>query len=56
MKRFEAGANVSVDVVVRVAIVLQSEHELHSLFPMPDLRTLDEIIDGQRLPKRGRSR
>lgn len=54
--RFEAGANVNLDVLLRVAIALNAERELRELFPLPDVRTIDEVLERQRLPQRGRSR
>ncbi len=56
LQRFEAGANVSLDVLVRVAIALNAERDLRELFPLPDLRTIDEVLQRRRLPQRGRSR
>jgi hypothetical protein len=29
---------------------------MRQLFPLPDLRTLDEVLEGRRLPQRGRKR
>jgi transcriptional regulator with XRE-family HTH domain len=56
LQRFEAGDNVGIDCLVRVAIALEAETGLASLFPKPDVRSLDEIIERNRVPKRGRSR
>jgi transcriptional regulator with XRE-family HTH domain len=54
--RFEAGANVNLDVLLRIAIALNAERELRELFPLPDVRTIDEVLERRRLPQRGRSR
>jgi transcriptional regulator with XRE-family HTH domain len=56
LARFEAGANVSLDVLVRVAIALSAEREVGELFPLPDVRTIDELLERRALPQRGRSR
>jgi transcriptional regulator with XRE-family HTH domain len=56
LQRFEAGTNVSFDVVVRVATALDSERQLGDLFPLPDLRTVDDVLRRRALPRRGRSR
>ena|SRR5579871_973267 len=56
LRRFESGANVSVDVLLRVAIALGAEHEFAEAFPLPDPRTIEEVIQNRRLPQRGRSR
>jgi hypothetical protein len=56
LQRFEAGTNVSFDVLARVAIVLDSERQLGELFALPDLRTVDDILQRRALPRRGRSR
>jgi transcriptional regulator with XRE-family HTH domain len=55
-RRFEAGGNVSIDVLIRVAIALHVEHDFHDLFPMPEARTIDEVLERRRLPQRGRSK
>ena len=56
LQRFEAGANVSVDVLVRVAVALNAERDVAGLFPLPDVRTIEEILERRRLPQRGRTR
>lgn len=56
LRRFETGVNVSVDVLVRVAIALNAEHEVGTLFPLPDVRTIDELLARKRTRKRGRTR
>ncbi|HTV73777.1 MAG TPA: helix-turn-helix transcriptional regulator [Candidatus Acidoferrales bacterium] len=54
VQRFESGAIVSTDVLVRIAIALHAERELADLFPLPDLRTIDDVMERQARPKRGR--
>lgn len=56
VQRFEAGANVSVDALVRIAVALNAERDLGDLFPLPDLRTIEQVLDRRRLPQRGRTR
>lgn len=56
LQRFESGTNVSLDVLVRIAIALNAESELRGLFPLPETRTIDDVLERQRLPQRGRSR
>ncbi len=56
LQRFEAGANVSVDVLLRVAFVLGSGAIVSDLFPLPEARTIEDVLERRRLPKRGRSR
>jgi transcriptional regulator with XRE-family HTH domain len=56
LQRFEAGANVSLDVLVRVAIALGAVRELGDLFALPDPRTIDDVLRRRALPRRGRSR
>jgi transcriptional regulator with XRE-family HTH domain len=54
VQRFEGGAVVSTDVLVRIAIALHAEREMADLFPLPDMRTIDDVIERQGRPKRGR--
>jgi transcriptional regulator with XRE-family HTH domain len=56
VQRFEAGSNVSIDVLARIAIALDAERDLNDLFPLPDARTIDELLARKRLPRRGRTR
>jgi transcriptional regulator with XRE-family HTH domain len=56
LQRFEAGLNVSLDVLVRVAIALGAERELRELFAPPDARTIDEVLARRAVPQRGRNR
>jgi transcriptional regulator with XRE-family HTH domain len=56
VQRFEAGANVSVDVLVRIAVALNAERDLRDLFPLPDARTIEQVLERRRLPQRGRTR
>ena len=56
VQRFEAGANVSVDALVRIAVALNADRDLRDLFPLPDLRTIEQVLDRRRPPQRGRTR
>jgi transcriptional regulator with XRE-family HTH domain len=56
LQRFEAGANVSVDVLIRVAVALSAERDVRDLFPLPDARTIEQVLERRRLPQRGRTR
>jgi transcriptional regulator with XRE-family HTH domain len=56
VQRFEAGANVSVDALIRIAVALNAERELRDLFPLPDARTIEQVLERRRLPQRGRTR
>ena len=39
----EAGENIGIDPIVRVALALDATAEFGALFPTADTRTLDEI-------------
>ncbi len=56
LHRLENGGNATLDVLVRVAVALGAESGLAALFPLPDARTIDEIVAQPPLRKRGRSR
>ena len=56
LQRFESGANVNLDVLVRVAITLNAERAVAELFTLPDARTIDEVLQRRALPQRGRNR
>lgn len=56
-KRFEHGDDVGFDVIVKVALALGAEAQIAALFePQPSRRSIDEILDEQRLPRRVRSK
>ncbi len=56
-KRFEKGDDVGFDVVVKVALALGSEDQVAGLFePPPARRSIDEILEEQRLPQRARTK
>lgn len=53
LRRFEASGRVAFDALIRVAVVLDAVEEFGSLFPEPEFRSLDEVIDR---PKRQRGK
>jgi len=54
--RIEAGENIGLEPLVRLAIVLDAVAEFHTLFPPLDTRSLDDILAEQRKPQRVRPR
>lgn len=44
LRRFESGANVGVEQVARIALALGGERGLAALFPLPETRSLDQIL------------
>jgi transcriptional regulator with XRE-family HTH domain len=54
VRHLEAGANVGVEQLVRVAIALDAAAEFGALFPPVETRSLDEILAAQRKPRRVR--
>jgi len=50
----EAGENIGIEPIVRVALALDAAAEFGALFPTVDTRTLDEILAAQRTPRRVR--
>lgn len=56
-KRFEHGQDVGFNVVIKVALALGCEDQIAALFqPPPARRSIDEILEEQRLPQRIRNR
>lgn len=54
VSHLEAGANVGIEALVRVALALDAATEFGALFPPVDTRSLDEILASQRKPQRVR--
>ncbi len=54
LTRLEAGENIGIEPLVRLAIALDAADEFGALFPPADTRTLDEILAAQRRPQRVR--
>lgn len=53
LRRFESSGKLALDALIRVAIVLDAIEEFGALFPEPEFRSLDEVIDR---PKRQRGK
>lgn len=51
LRRFEASSKLALDALIRIAFVLDAVDAFGSLFPEPEFRSLDEVIDR---PKRQR--
>lgn len=54
LKRFEAGENVSVDVLIRVAQALDAAAPLSALFPQLEARSIRDLVDENIRRQRGR--
>ena len=53
LKRFEHGEDVGFDVVIKVALAMGAEDQIAALFAAPPARrSIDAILEAQRLPKR----
>ena len=52
--RMEAGGNIGLEPLVRVAMALDAGAEFLGLFPPVDRRSLDQILADQRKPQRAR--
>lgn len=55
-KRFEHGQDVGFNVVIKVTLALGCEEQVAALFQPPARRSIDEILEEQRLPQRIRNR
>jgi transcriptional regulator with XRE-family HTH domain len=54
--RAEAGENIGLEPLVRLATALDAASEFNALFPPVDSRSLDDILTEQRKPQRVRHR
>jgi transcriptional regulator with XRE-family HTH domain len=54
--RFERRGQVAFDVIVKIAIALQAQHEFLSLFPPAEFASIDDVIASSRRPQRVRKR
>jgi transcriptional regulator with XRE-family HTH domain len=54
--RLEAGENIGIEPLVRLAIALEAAAEFGTLFPPADTRSFDDILAAQRKPQRVRHR
>ena len=53
LRRFEASGKLAFDALIRVAVVLDAIEAFGALFPEPEFRSLDEVIER---PKRQRGK
>jgi transcriptional regulator with XRE-family HTH domain len=53
--RLEAGRSIDFQAVIRVLIALDAQDDLAALFPLPETRTLDEVIAATLGPRRSRA-
>lgn len=56
LKRFERLGEVSLSALLAIAEALDALEGFHSLFPMPEARTLEEVEARAARPKRARPR
>jgi transcriptional regulator with XRE-family HTH domain len=56
LKRFERSGEVGFETIVRVALALGAEREFAALFPSPEPRSLDQILDAGRKRLRARKK
>lgn len=56
LKRFERLGEVSLSALLAIAEALDALEGFHSLFPMPEARTLEDIEQQSARPKRVRAR
>ena len=54
LKRFERTGEVSLSSLLRIARVLDCLREFRALFPAPELRTLDEVLQRKKPRQRAR--
>jgi transcriptional regulator with XRE-family HTH domain len=56
LQRFEHGHSVGFGSVILVALALGAEEEFTTLFPVPERRSLDDILRAQKRTQRARAR
>lgn len=54
IQRFESGRDVGFEALIKIALALGAESGVAALFPEPDMRSLDDLLRGQRQRKRVR--
>lgn len=54
LQRFESGRDVGFEALVKIALALGAERDFGALFPEPDMRSLDDLLRGQRKRQRVR--
>ena len=56
VKRFEIHNEISLKHLLRIALVLESLYEFHSLFPTNTYQTVDDILQIDKVKERKRAR
>lgn len=54
LKKFERSGQISLPSFIRLAIALQDERALENLLREPEFKTLDDVLQSDKLPRRGR--
>jgi len=54
LKKFERSGQISLTSFIRLAIALQDERALENLLREPEFKTLDDVLQSDKLPRRGR--
>jgi transcriptional regulator with XRE-family HTH domain len=54
VRRFEAGRNVGLDVLVNIALALHAERELLAVFTVPRAGSIDDVLRRRRQRRRAR--
>jgi transcriptional regulator with XRE-family HTH domain len=54
LRRLEAEGDARLETVARIALALRVQHQFDGFFAAEETRTLDEILEAQRRPKRVR--
>ncbi len=54
LKRFEAGENVRIEVLIRTALALDATGPLANLFPPLERRSIRDFVDNRQPRRRGR--
>lgn len=58
IKRFETTGDISLESLLRLAVALEAAEGFEGLFPVPEYRSLDEVVGStvKKVRKRGRRR
>ncbi|MBT3966725.1 MAG: helix-turn-helix transcriptional regulator [Gammaproteobacteria bacterium] len=54
IQRFEQTGKISLEHLLKIAQVLSALKEFQQLFPLPDPKTIQQLLEREKLPKRGR--
>ncbi len=54
LKKFERSGQISLTSFIRLAIVLQDERALENLLREPEFKILDDVLQSDKPPRRGR--